>query len=784
MSNITKITTTEYPVKLEELCQFSFSFTNLIKIIEYLNQKNILLEGEIKDLDKRVNKMEFLKNDIDDLKVKSKNIEKTNEELNRSFSNLSENVLKFDSRITKVEAKANDLDSRFKKFEIIQNDHEKNLNHLNKVVEDNIKTTNQLNTMMNLSNKTLSELSQRVKENYDNINKDITESKMNNDKEHKDINTKIDEINEYLKKLEESFEKKNTDINNQILNIINDVANINGSGLGYGDPSQYGKEININLANINKDSGNSNLFKVIMDQIEEQNEKFKKFKEEEYEPAKENQKSDNDYFRGNIEDLKEQIKKLKNTIEENNENLENNYLNFVNQNEEKLKPPENDSENKTEKRSIQYIGPNLSDYVPYNVFKKLSDNVRILTSTMNAKPWHEEIENVFKKLNKRLETVEMDTQGQTHGPKTRINLNLVNSSYANDPSNPENFSGQNEFDILTKRLEERIMEQIGDLIKNKIINIDLTLNPKINELIDNYNKMCEDIEKNNKSIIEIRNLLLSNNEMNDISKLQNQVNELEEECKSNKLGIIELTKIIEGNPDDEEEEDSENNLTGSIKERINFLNKTIQSLNLKIAELENKNKSMTKEVKDDIKQYLKYETQKIMQQFKLRLESFTSKFEYELKNKIDQIGLSNFEHKINNKLHYDLKEKLDKNELKKNNNIIKKKIDSLENRISKTLVDTIIDLQMDDQPLIIKKNANGVDVCASCNQPVSITKSTYTESSFVNNTSMNRIKNLNKSVINFNQPLGNKSNNNSNSDRNLTLGQSKLPDIIPNIHPK
>ena len=61
---------------------------------------------------------------------------------------------------------------------------------------------------MNLSNKTLSELSQRVKENYDNINKDITESKMNNDKEHKDINTKIDEINEYLKKLEESFEKK------------------------------------------------------------------------------------------------------------------------------------------------------------------------------------------------------------------------------------------------------------------------------------------------------------------------------------------------------------------------------------------------------------------------------------------------------------------------------------------------------------------------------------------------------------------------------------------------
>ena len=149
------------------------------------------------------------------------------------------------------------------------------------------------------------------------------------------------------------------------------------------------------------------------------------------------------------------------------------------------------------------------------------------------------------------------------------------------------------------------------------------------------------------------------------------------------------------------------------------MNKTCQTISTKLISLENKNKSMTKEVKDDIKQNLKNETAKIMQQFKVRLESFTNKFEHELKNKIDQIGLSDFETKINNKFHIDLKEKLDKNELKKNNNIIKRKIDNLENKISKTLVDTIIDLQMDDQPLIIKKNVNGTDVCASCNQPFS-----------------------------------------------------------------
>ena len=54
--------------------------------------------------------------------------------------------------------------------------------------------------------------------------------------------------------------------------------------------------------------------------------------------------------------------------------------------------------------------------------------------------------------------------------------------------------------------------------------------------------------------------------------------------------------------------------------------------------------------------------------------------------------------------------------LRKNNNVINRKIDSLENKISKTLVDTIIDLQMDDQPLLLKKNAKNMDKCASCGQ--------------------------------------------------------------------
>ena len=82
------------------------------------------------------------------------------------------------------------------------------------------------------------------------------------------------------------------------------------------------------------------------------------------------------------------------------------------------------------------------------------------------------------------------------------------------------------------------------------------------------------------------------------------------------------------------------------------------------------------------------------------------------------------------------------------NNLLNRKIDNLETKISKTLVDTIIDLQMDDQPLIIKKNLNGVDVCASCNQPVPKINMSGGGKDFLNGstTNLNWTKGLNKSL--------------------------------------
>ena len=81
--------------------------------------------------------------------------------------------------------------------------------------------------------------------------------------------------------------------------------------------------------------------------------------------------------------------------------------------------------------------------------------------------------------------------------------------------------------------------------------------------------------------------------------------------------------------------------------------------------------------------------------------------------------------KVDTKLSSEMQKKIDKNDMKKNNHMINKKIDTLENKISKTLVDTLIDLQMEEAPLIVKKpfnpntgNINEREKCASCNQMI------------------------------------------------------------------
>ena len=790
----------DLPVKLEELCKFTFSFNNLIKVINYLHQNNLNIQSELRDINQRLYSMESLKNDIEDMKIQSVNIQKNNESLSREFNHMKETLSKYNNNFIENNKKHEIFEEKIKELDKEKNAHEKNLNHLNEVVEENIKKTNYLENFVNMETKKIGKLEGNVDSNTkycEQLNDNVKEINAKLDENNK----KFEEVDTSIKSIIQNEEKTNLDINNKILNIVNDVANISNKTNNIPTQNIIHREIhfeNKNTSeeispikepafNVNLNMETSDLIKAIMDEVDEYKIKYNKMRED-LKLTKENQNRQNETFKANISKIIEDINSMKNDFDENLENMENN-INIISQKKEIS--IENKEEEIKQSDSNQIVEqPDFTSYLnrfaSIESFKKLNDNVRILNSTLNSKVSVEDFENKFKKFNVRLEKVEMSCEGQTHGPRPRINLALVTQTINKEseseiPSEIRN--DMEEIEAWAKLLEKRLGKNMQELIEKNNEKMDQSLKEKFGNIMNQYQKNCKDIENNYKTIIDIRNILVNLPTKDDISKLKNDQDKINKDCRLNRTKIEEITRNIEGEPDDEDNE--QNNFAGTVNEKFKILNQTCLTLNNKITILENRNKLITKEVKDEVKQNLKIETAKIMTQFKTRLETFTNRFEHELRTKIDQIGLTDFENKINNKFYIDLREKLDKNDLKKNNNLLNRKIDNLESKISKTLVDTIIDLQMDDQPLIIKKNGNGIDVCASCNQPVSKINMSGQGKDFLNGsiTNTNRGKGLNRS-LNFTQPINIKSSAVGDKNTKVNLGQNKLPDIIPNIYQK
>ena len=802
----------DLPVKLEELCKFTFSFNNLIKVINYLHQNNLNLSSELKDINQRLYSFESLKSDIEDIKIKSLKMQQSNENILQQMNHIKNDLSKINNDISEIHKKNDIFVEKITDLDKEKNAHEKNLNNLNQAMEENIKKINNLEENASLDRKKMGEIESKVdanskkndelKNNIIDINKILEQNKKN-----------FEDINSTINNIIETTNKKNSELNNRILNIVNDIANVSDkvtnipqqiiTNIESPDNQKQTKEEEIIYTkvpepkfNVNMNMETTELVKAIMDEVEKQKVKYNKLKDD-LRLNKENQTKQNDTFRANISKIKEDLSNFKSEFDENIENITNN-INILSMPKEDINESKTDLK-KEESNTIPEEQPNLNinlrEYVSNDTFKKLNDNVRILTSSLNLKLSVSDFEAKMKKFNQRLEDIEMSLEGQTHGPRPRINLELVNTAITKESLSeiPSEYRSElEEIDAWAKIIEKRLKKNIHDFIQTELDKIDKSSNERMDKIENNQQKNVEDIKYNNKTILDIKNTLTNFSTKNDINKIKTEQEKINKECKINRMKIEDIVKNIEGQPNDDDEEEEKgqnNNIAVTTYEKIKLLNRTCQTLNNKISSLENRSRSITKEVKDDVKQNLKIETGKIMQQFRNKLDGFTTRFEYELRNKIDQIGLTDFENKMNNKFYIDLREKLDKTDLKKNNNMLNRKIDNLESKISKTLVDTIIDLQMDEQPLIIKKNGNGVDVCASCNQPVNKINASGGGKEFINanmsnmnNTSI-KAKGLNRS-LNFTQPINMKSNFQNEKNLKINIGQNKLPDIIPNIYQK
>ena len=110
----------ELPSKLEDL--FQFNFDNLIKIVEYLFNNNLVMIKEIKDLRTRISDLEELHSEIEKIK-------KNNDDITKTFLDINNKI----SKVTEFEL-------ILKESEKTISGHDHNLNNLNRVVEENVKT--------------------------------------------------------------------------------------------------------------------------------------------------------------------------------------------------------------------------------------------------------------------------------------------------------------------------------------------------------------------------------------------------------------------------------------------------------------------------------------------------------------------------------------------------------------------------------------------------------------------------------------------------------------------
>ena len=589
-------------------------------------------------------------------------------------------------------SKLQNLNERMAKFE---SETSEELKKVKTITEENKSKIDEVGGKLNEANNDIEDLKKDIIKNEEKIdliltyenNKNINENENENEEQENNANSDNDKINKnnFQKFLSENALKKSDDNEIDLLKYnvskINDKikeieTNINNSQNLLNNQTENNLSNIINSIEKNGNQGeiDPNLLNIIVSHIDKE---------------KQNNQIIFNKFNTNQEKIKQELTSLHNKFLENKNNF-----------------------NSVQKLLDEY-SRNKDKFLTFKDIKDLSKNIDMISSKLKEFSKKQDLEILKKDINSKIQEIK----------KKEIIIQSKDDKHGNAEESGE----------ADGTINKNISELISDLLKSEGKNIDISKNKHFVELMKQNKQNSKELNKNLRNFFDLKKQLSSDHTQNEISELKTEYIDLNEEFKVYKQKLLNLIKMI-GDYETKKEEDEEDEKYGknddisvekklkqteeTITGKIEFLVQCVEKLNDKFEKIDKKLGTITKEVKDDIKAAIRVDTYKVVEQFKLKLSSFTEKFENELKNKIDKIGLNIFETKLNNKLSLNLKDKLNKNDLKKNNYIISKKIDTLENKISKTLVDTIIDLQMDDAPLIVKKNQRNVELCVSCNRPL------------------------------------------------------------------
>ena len=716
----------------------SINFDGLKEVVEFFHKNINNLNERIKDLNLKFKGYEDMQSQLKENNIKTESSLRLLHELEERLNNYSKNIMDNSQKIESTKEKYNQLKEDIEKMKL---DNQNNLNEINNLMENSMQSNKEEEKRKIESNELKEEILKIRNENkndFENIQAkiEILENNINLIKEKLKQNDNIFDINKKNENKDEINNKENDEqillynnlvkrvsiIEERINNIKNEISN---------------KEMQINPLANNK-----------ITEIKEthpSNAENKLIKKED--------KPDIELFTKNFES---QLNEISNKII----NLENEIISIKNINKkdyitsnEKIK--DNEIDNNFKKVNIENKKLDEVD-VKENNFEDNQDNLEDITNHTNKKI--EDIVLEIDKINNKLDSDEFMKNKDFKKFSQKLDIkfknyndtinNILSKEYSSNKINGDSFQNSinrrsseedyNEKNQNNSRKNLELLRTIESNTRSMILEylkkLDISKNPAILE-------QKKDIESNSNLLAEISEKidLIKNeakernkNYLNLIEKTQNEFNnniiKLEKDIGSISLLNDEIDfceNIILGKEQNEkykkmskEEKNAEISVGNSIKEEINMHGNYLNKLSEGINKVNNRINNLNKENLALIKKDLKSESNFILEDFKQGLKESINKIETQLKDKVDKLGLDQFWNKINEQLIEELKRKIDKKEMNKNNMYLKKKIDNLESKISRTLVDTLIDLQMDESPLIVKKNFREINEqkCASCGQ--------------------------------------------------------------------
>ena len=790
----------------------SINFEGLKEVIDFFHKNINILNEKINDLNKRFRGYEEIQNELKENKIKTESGLRLLGELEQSLNNYSQNIIQNTNNILTNKDNLSELKEEVEKIKLDNKNLQSNLNQINnKEGEINVVNNDNDNELKNEINKMKTENKENFEQLFNKIEKlefIINKSNENKNKE-KIININNKDINND-NKVENIQEKKDENVEDNIIykelsKKINEIEEkINKIS------EEKPKEII--LPNQNKVSEIKNI------SLSEKENKI------EVEPEKQENNIPTENYDVKINKIENKIIKLENVIASfklnNNNNINqnhdiniipngriddnilNNNLNDININNNIIKYEENkqkeEKENKNDNskndqinleeiRKMKEEQQKKIDSLENKIIELMSNIQEINNKFISEKfignkdfiKFNQKIEVQLKAYNDKINDI---LAKQSLNDETLKRLSSINqrSSLDRGENRKSIVKPSNNQNVNSAELIESIESDFNSRIVRYLRNLDITNNPKILEIE-------KELENKANLINELNEKLLEKSKENDdknkiyLEMLEKAKDEIKNDIKTieNKIVNIPLLRddlefcegILFGREEGEkykkmskEEKNNEISLGASLKEEISIHGNYLKKLSEGINKVNNRINNLNKENLALIKKDLKNESNFILEDFKTGLKDSISKIENQLRDKVDKLGLDQFWNKINEQVIEEMKQKIDKKEMNKNNMYLKKKIDNLESKISRTFVDTLIDLQMDEAPLLVKKNFREIteQKCASCGQNIPVDK--------------------NNGLLGFSLDFNNSGTNQHKTLRQKTVAdKDKLPEIKTNL---